>query len=374
MKLKKLFAGVVAAAMIATMSFPAFAATSGLGAQGFKVSNDGAFVFDKAWTTNDTSDHTIIAPNVALTMNVRNEGKPVTYPQGAIPANLVLNVTPNNNTDGNTTGFKVDLPDYSVPGKYTYILEETDPNVAGVVANNNLYQVTVWALQDETNTARGNNIKECGVKLAQVQQVDGGYDEVTGKGKLSSVENTYQAGSVTVTKHVTGNMGNKATKFNFKVVLESKKPVKSAVTGTGNKNFTFTTDKNADEFYTAEQTYQLADGETFTISNLPFGVTYTVYEMSDETEHATPIKNGETLTVAEPGADSKVYKVTYTSETGTLSKETKDHLIEASVTNQCGDNTIDTGVILDNAPYILMLAVVAAGAMTLVIKKRREEE
>ena len=29
MKLKKLFAGVVAAAMIATMSFPAFAATSG---------------------------------------------------------------------------------------------------------------------------------------------------------------------------------------------------------------------------------------------------------------------------------------------------------------------------------------------------------
>ena len=32
MKLKKLFAGVVAAAMIATMSFPAFAATDGLGA------------------------------------------------------------------------------------------------------------------------------------------------------------------------------------------------------------------------------------------------------------------------------------------------------------------------------------------------------
>ena len=35
---------------------------------------------------------------------------------------------------------------------------------------------------------------------------------------------------------------------------------------------------------------------------------------------------------------------------------------------------VDTGVILDNAPYMLMLAVVAGGAMTLVIKKRREEE
>lgn len=44
-------------------------------------------------------------------------------------------------------------------------------------------------------------------------------------------------------------------------------------------------------------------------------------------------------------------------------------------TNTKGDESIlDTGVILDNAPYILMLAVVAGAAMTLVIKKRREEE
>ena len=364
MKLKKLFAGVVAAAMIATMSFPAFAATSGLGNKNFTVENGKTFEFDKVWVTNDKEDSSIVAPGAALTMTVQQNGQPVTYPQGAAPANLVLKVTPNNNTDGNTTGFTVDLPDYSVPGKYTYILKENDPNVAGVVANDNLYQVTVWAFQDESYEGTGNHIVECGVKLSQVQLVDGGYVEVSGKGKLSSVENTYQAGSVTVTKHVTGNMGNKATLFNFKVVLKSTKPVNSAVAGT--KTFTFTTDKNADGFYTAEQ--------TFTISNLPFGVTYTVYEMSDATESATAIENGKTLTVAEEGADSKVYTVTYTSETGALSEKTDKHLIEASVTNQCGDDTIDTGVILDNAPYILMLAVVAGGAMTLVIKKRREEE
>lgn len=370
MKLKKLFAGVVAAAMIATMSFPAFAATGGLGNKNFTVENGKAFEFDKVWVTNDKEDQTIVAPGAALTMTVQNDGQPVTYPQGATPANLELQVT-SKNTDDKTTGFTVDLPNYSVPGKYTYILKENDPNVAGVVANENLYQVTVWALQDEANTTVGNHIKDCGVKLSQVQQVDGGYVEVTGN-KLSSVENTYQAGSVTVTKHVTGNMGNKATKFNFKVVLKSTKPVNSAVAGT--KDFTFSTTKNADGFYTAEQTYQLADGETFTISNLPFGVTYNVYEMSDATESATAIENGKTLTVAEDGADSKVYTVTYTSEMGALSEETKNHLIEASVTNRCGDDTIDTGVILDNAPYILMLAVVAGGAMTLVIKKRREEE
>lgn len=371
MKLKKLFAGVVAVAMMTTMAMPSFAATSGLGSRNFTVENGETFEFDKVWVTNDKEDSTIVAPGAALTMTVQNNGQPVTYPQGATPASLELKVN-SNDTAGKTASFTVDLPDYSVPGKYTYILKENDPNVAGVVANDNFYQVTVWALQDEANTTGGNHIKECGVKLSQVQLVDGGYVEVNGKGKLSSVENTYQAGSVTVTKHVTGNMGNKATLFNFKVVLKSTKPVNSAVAGT--KTFTFTTDKNADGFYTAEQTYQLSDGQTFTISNLPFGVTYTVYEMSDATESATAIENGKTLTVAEDGADAKVYTVTYTSETGALSEETENHLIEASVTNQCGDNTIDTGVILDNAPYILMLAVVAGGAMTLVIKKRREEE
>ena len=45
-----------------------------------------------------------------------------------------------------------------------------------------------------------------------------------------------------------------------------------------------------------------------------------------------------------------------------------------TITNNKGNDNIDTGVILDNAPYILMLAVVAGAAMTLVIKKRREEE
>lgn len=366
MKLKKLFAGVVAAAMIATMSFPAFAATDGLGSRNFTVENGKTFEFDKVWVTNDERDSSIVAPGAALTMTVQNNGQPVTYPQGATPASLELKVN-SNDTAGKTASFTVDLPDYSVPGKYTYILKENDPNVAGVVANDNFYQVTVWALQDEDNKEAGNHIKECGVKLSQVQQIDGGYVEVTGKGKLSSVENTYQAGTVTVTKHVTGNMGNKSTKFSFKVVLESTKPVNSVVAGS--KTFEFTATPNANGKYTAEQTYELADGETWTITNLPFGVTYTVYEMSG----TTAVENQGTLVVAEDGADSKTYKVTYTSQSGSLNEETEGHKIAATVENNCGAE-IDTGVILDNAPYILMLAVVAGGAMTLVIKKRREEE
>ena len=206
------------------------------------------------------------------------------------------------------------------------------------------------------------------MKLSQVELKNDAYVEVSGKTKLSQIENTYQAGTVTITKSVTGNMGNKSTKFNFKVVLESDKPVNSTVVSTGDKTFTFTANDNGK--YTAEQTYKLADGETWTITNLPFGVTYTVYEMNGEGETATAVAQGNTLT-----AESKTYTVSYdAAKTGALSASAEKHQIATTVTNNCGDDTIDTGVILDNAPYMLMLAVVAGGAMTLVIKKRREEE
>ena len=367
MKLKKLFAGVVAVAMMATMAFPAFAATDGLGGRNFKVNNDDTFVFDKAWTTNDAGDSSIVVPSVTLGVTRVSDGQPVSFPQGETPTDLVLGVNANT-TSGKTDGFTVDLPNFTIPGKYTYVFQENDPYVAGVVPNTNYYQVTVWALQDESQTGTGNHIKECYVKLSQVELKNDAYVEVSGKTKLSQIENTYQAGTVTITKSVTGNMGNKSTKFNFKVVLESDKPVNSTVVSTGDKTFTFTTNEHGK--YTAEQTYQLADSETLTITNLPFGVTYTVYEMNGEGETATAVAQGSTLT-----AESKTYTVSYdAAQTGALDEKTANHKIATIVTNNCGDDTIDTGVILDNAPYILMLAVVAGGAMTLVIKKRREEE
>ena len=43
-----------------------------------------------------------------------------------------------------------------------------------------------------------------------------------------------------------------------------------------------------------------------------------------------------------------------------------------TITNE-KEGEVDTGVVLNNMPYILVLAVLAAGVAVLIIRKRRED-
>ena len=61
-----------------------------------------------------------------------------------------------------------------------------------------------------------------------------------------------------------------------------------------------------------------------------------------------------------------------TSLTSNVQTMTKDAATVA-FTNTKGA-TIDTGVILDNAPYIALLAIVAIGGVALMLNKRRRDE
>ena len=82
------------------------------------------------------------------------------------------------------------------------------------------------------------------------------------------------------------------------------------------------------------------------------------------------MKDNDELTV-----NGQKYTVEFDNETGAFAYTAGETgTREVTITNDAGSGEIDTGVILDNAPYMLMLAVVAGGAMMLVIKKRREEE
>ena len=182
------------------------------------------------------------------------------------------------------------------------------------------------------------------------------HDSKEFNNKNKPFENTYTAGSLKVTKKVTGSLGNKDKKFNIDVTFTAPagKTVKSTITyvNNGEKSiapaaWTLNTTTNQ---YEATVTVELAHKGFVQFNNIPKDVTYIVEEQDYSPEE---------------------YTATYEdSKSGTIANDVKS----TTITNQRGDDTIDTGVILDNAPYMLMLAVVAGAAMTLVIKKRREEE
>lgn len=363
MKLKKLFAGIVAVAMMATMAMPSFAA-KGTGLANSTVANKGQVEIRKTLVKEEQTMGDV-PDSVTAKMTYRT----LTVPTG-VDASTVGIVSIDDATITKGVGnFKVHLPEYKTPGVYEYILTEDATGVAGVVDNTKTYKLTVWAVQkNETSDAKGNDL-QCKVRLDEVVLKDDKYVEAENT-KLSEIENVYQAGSASVIKKVTGSDGDRTATFNFKVTLTSSKPVASKVTYTKDATDTGTFEwtkatVNGVDTWTATHDFTLVHGETMNIGNLPYDVSYDFVEMDGDKAVAFTEGKGSLV------VDGKTYEVTYKDNGGTVGAKNKAG--SATITNNCG-SIIDTGVILDNAPYMLMLAVVAAGAMTLVIKKRREEE
>ena len=363
MKLKKLFAGVVAVAMMATMAMPSFAA-KGSGLANSTVENKGQVEIRKTLVKEDQTMGDV-PDSVTAGMTYRT----LTVPTGVDASTVgIVKIEDATITKG-VGSFKVQLPEYKTPGVYEYILTEDATGVAGVVDNTKTYKLTVWAVQkNETSYAKGNDL-QCKVRLDEVVLKDDKYVEAENT-KLSEIENVYQAGSASVIKKVTGSDGDRTASFNFKVTLTSSKPVASKVTytkdatDTGTFEWTKTTVDGVDT-WTATHEFTLVHGETMNIGNLPYDVSYDFVEMDGD--NAVVFTEGKGSLVV----GGKTYEVTYKDNGGTVGARNKAG--SATITNNCG-SIIDTGVILDNAPYMLMLAVVAGAAMTLVIKKRREEE
>ena len=344
---KKLTAGALALSMMFAMATPAFAVRL----------PDAPSTVTITKTLKNVNNAEGDVPDITASMTLDNEGKAVTKP-GGVADDAQISI--DDATVENGTGtFTVHLGNIKVPGIYTYGLTENAVNEAGVKQNAKRYTLTVYALHASGATGT-NRIGEYKVRL----------DEVDGQGKLGEVENSYYAGTAKISKFVKGDFANHEQKFNFEVTLESDLPVTSVVKIRG-EAVAFAKNETAGK-YVATKDITLQDGETASIENLPYGVTYTVKEFTtDASGNKTyAVKNDDELTV-----NGQKYTVKFDNATGAFAYNT-DETGEREVTiiNDAGEGDIDTGVILDNAPYILMLAVVAGGAMTLVIKKRREEE
>lgn len=350
MKLKKLFAGVVAVAMMATMAFPAFAARPTP-----NVGSDGLVTITKKYTVTGSEEKKAPAETFTFTVTpgAKVNGAEKTVEKSE--ATTIPTMAANSNektvaftalTEDGTGTFTVDVANLNItkPGMYYYTVTETPSNTAGVdyAAKSMIMVITAGYADDGEDSS-----------LSYWAAL---HDSTNYNDKNSKFENTYTAGSLKVTKKVTGSLGDKDKKFNVDVTFTAPagKTVKSTITYVNNGAESIAPDawklNTTTNQYEAKVTVELAHKGSVQFNNIPKDVTYIVEEQDYS------------------GAE---YTATYEGDkSGTIANDVKS----TTITNHKGDDNIDTGVILDNAPYILMLAVVAGGAMTLVIKKRREEE
>lgn len=347
MKLKKLFAGILAVAMMATMAAPAFAAkassvTTTAGTQQDFEDVDRITLKKNYILTNEstTSPAETIKFEVTPT-SVKNAAKGINTTN--MPTVSVEDLVLKAGDAGSEHETTINLPTYTSVGVYTYSITEKDGNVAGVTYNTKPITLVVSVLNGD----------------------DGGLVRIpalhVGDTKNDTIENTYSAGTLTITKEVKGTLGNKSKDFEFTLTLngvEGKTYADSyAVTATTPNDTTL--HNPATITIGTPVTVYLHDGAQLNIANLPYGVTYTITE-KDYTGAGEDDDHG------------------YTTKIGTEEILTKTAEIEASAnavtfTNSKG-GVVDTGVILDNAPYIALMMVVVAGAAVMIIKKRRHFE
>lgn len=240
----------------------------------------------------------------------------------------------------------ITLPKYDNVGIYTYTIKQTAGTNAGVEYWSEDIRLVVTVIQD---TATGF------IRVAAVH-TEGGE----GGQKSDNITNTYSAGSLSVSKTVTGNMGDRSKYFAIKVTLtgEAGKTYAASYTVTGGTKLTDGTTDAATARISVDgqsRTFYLKHGDTFTIENLPYGVTYTVTEADYTGENGG--YSPADYTYSDTGA-TKI--VDAASETVTITNNKQA--------------TVDTGIVLDSLPYVLLLVLSIGGAVLFLLKRRSSRE
>ena len=213
-------------------------------------------------------------------------------------------------------------------GAITEIVEDT-ARTAGVTYNTQPLFLKVTVLQAEDGMVR--------VAAIHLGTEDGD--------KQAHIANTYSAGTLDVTKTVVGHLGDRSKDFHFTVTLTKQadlcmnSTIGLTVAGVEQRDFAPDWDDNG----VCTVSFTLKHGETASLTNLPYGMTYTVTEDDYTAEGYTTAKTGDSGTIA---ADT----------------------VTAAFTNTKG-GTVDTGVLLDSAPYVVLLLLAAGGAM-LFLRRR----
>lgn len=381
MKLKKFFAGVVAAAMMLTVgataafadepvasatskeSIPNSAITSGTEIKIYKtydVKNGAAptetFNFDIDYVEKFDSDTQASAPTVT-----KITGKSVTFDGPVTGSDNVGSFT--------LTPAELGLANPTGTGKYVYTIKEQAGSTPAVSYDSK----TLYLIVSVVHKVDSNNTIQSGYDYYVTLR----KDSKTGEKAENNFTNTYGDGNLkelALTKTVRGSFGDLGETFTFNVQFTGDASkyagvsVKSVSANATVKDSTGATVTGLMALNT-NYTVTLKHGEKVEFSNLPENIGYKIFENGSEwvtTGTDTVAKNGQYTVTLENG-----------TLTGAEAPEATGTITTANASVgfiNTHEGTPDMGVVLDNAPYIAMLAVVAIGGVALMLNKRRRDE
>lgn len=377
MKLKKFFAGVLAAAMMLTVgATSAFAAGTQPGTMITPSEGKAMVTLTKQLTVVSGTapdkmkfDFTIEPGTADATNHVE---------AGVVNNGVAPSVTFNAGNyvargDAYSEEFSFDLIKLlgnkaKQVGKYAYKIAEVEPNIPGITKDDKAIRMVVSVVNQDANNPNG---------------ADFGYYVALYKGDATTksegvFNNTYNAQDLTVTKKVKGGLGDLDEKFDFVVTFNGTTGAsyKGLVAGSLNDVVSVKDASGkavaAGDFltYGTSYTVTMKHNGTMSFSNLPADVTYTVKEVGSTVSGTDVVKDQYTVTVAgQNGTNAVAFDAGKETVSGTIAAS----VVTVNFTNE-HKGTPDMGVVLDNAPYIAMLAIVAIGGVALMLNKRRRDE
>lgn len=364
MKLKKFFAGVLAAAMMLTVGATAAFATNTTDTTNSMIVADGNGVANATLTKKLVVAEGIAPQSMIFKFTVgagqadaAKSVKAGTVGEGFEQPSVTFRKTGNEQftVDTYSQNFNIDLVkllgnNYNKVGKYAYTISEDDTMIPGITKDNRTLKMIITVVNKTSENLDYNT--GYGYYVGLFNQDGSKADDFT---------NTYNSYSLEVKKTVQGNFGDLGDTFTFYITLggadgkdnnyaSATVTVSDAANAANGKTWTIGG---------GQQTVTLKHGQTIIVSNLPVGVTYTVTEKKTNDDGTAWVYD----TTGEAVAINDVLP--------SITANNNENKVE--IVNK-HEGTPDMGVVLDNAPYIAMLAIVAIGGVALMLNKRRRDE
>lgn len=285
---------------------------------------------------------------------------------------------------------------FPAAGVYTYTVAETKGSTDGFTYDEHKYVLNVYVKNDGTKTVEVKKSTDGtteGEKV-DVKKTDPTKDtEETGTGDGTvtvqgfTFDNKYKKtntktddnteGYLNISKTVEGDYGDKTYGFEFAITLTAPR---LAATGAKAKYSIYNVDgtkaDGGEMAYGSAQKFTLKHGQTLRFYEIEAGTKYSVTEKlassgvtkaGQYTASATARVSNAAVTVDTVAKHTDLTVGTYVIDDDTAT------LDDVAYTNTFDDASVSpTGILINNAPYII-LALVAAGGMTFYVVKKRKE-